>query len=266
MTTDSQGRARPTAVGEERAAGPDRKGSKRAAKGSKRAARKTRRVTRPRNRKRPLIIALSAVVLVGLVAAAWFTPVLSVRKVSVVGNVGVPSDEVMTALAIPTGKPLLQVDVDAAARRVAAIPKVDHARVERRYPSTVRVTVVERAPAVFYDTPEGTHLMDAGAVAYAIEPPPPGVPRLKVERPGLEDPVTVDALKVLTSMPPPLRAQVGEIAAGSISDIRVTLTDGRQLVWGSVENTERKSAIALPLLGQPGKVYDISSPDLVTVK
>ncbi|MFD4267709.1 cell division protein FtsQ/DivIB [Rhodococcus sp. NPDC058481] len=243
----------------ERSARPDRKGAKR-------AARKPRRGTRPRNRKRLLIIAMSVVALLGLGAAAWFTPLLSVRKVSVVGNVGVPGDEVLATLAIPAGKPLLQIDVDAAARRVAAIPKVDHARVERRYPSTVRVTVVERAPAVFYDAPEGTHLMDAGAVAYAIEPPPPGVPRLKVERPGREDPVTVDALTVLTSMPPPLRAQVGEIAAGSISDIRVTLLDGRQLVWGSVENTERKSAIALPLLGQPGKVYDISSPDLVTVK
>lgn len=219
-----------------------------------------------RNRKPIYLTAAALLVVVAVVAVAWFTPLLSARSVSVVGNAGVSNDEVLSALAIPVGTPLLQVDTGAAAARVAAIAKVDHARVERRYPSSIRVTVVERMPAVFYDAPEGTHLMDASGVAYAIEPAPPGVPRLTVATPGRDDPATIDALTALTSLPPELRPQVTEVSAGSLSDIHLRLADGRQVVWGSVDGSPRKAAIVMPLLGQPGQVFDVSSPDLPTVR
>lgn len=219
-----------------------------------------------RNRKPLYLTAVAVVVVVALGLVAWFSPLLSARTITVVGNVGVPSEEVLAALAVPAGTPLLRVDAGAAAQRVAAIAKVDHARVERRYPSTIRVTVVERTPAVFYDAPEGTHLMDASGVAYAIEPAPPGVPRLKVADPSRDDPATMDALTALNALPAPLRPQVTEISAGSLSDIHLTLADGRQLVWGSADGSTYKAAIVLPLLGQPGQVYDVSSPDLPTVR
>lgn len=220
-----------------------------------------------RRKRKPIYLAAAAVaVAVALGLVLWLTPLLSARTISVVGNVGVPSEEVLAALAIPVGQPLLRVDTGAAAQRVASIAKVDHARVERQYPSTIRVTVVERVPAVFYDMPEGTHLMDASGVAYAIEPAPPGVPRLKVASPGRDDPATVDALTALNALPPQLRPQVTEVSAGSLSDIHLTLADGRELVWGSADSSDRKAAIAVPLLGQPGKVYDVSSPDLPTIR
>ena len=183
-----------------------------------------------------------------------------------VGAGDVPRDEVLAALDVPQGQPLLQVDTAAAATRVAQIAKVAQARVQRVYPSTVRVTISERVPVVFYDSPEGPHLVDASAVAYAIEPPPPGLPKLTVPTPGTGDPTTTAALGVLTTLPPPLRLQLGEIGATSISDIRLTLADGRVLIWGGTTDSERKAAIALPLLAQPGQTYDVSSPDLPTVR
>ena len=128
--------------------------------------------------------------MIGLAAAAWFSPALSVRAVSVVGAGDVPQDEVLAALDVPQGQPLLQVDTAAAATRVAQIAKVAQARVQRIYPSTVRVTISERVPVAFYDSPEGPHLVDASAVAYAIEPPPPGLPKLTVPTPGTGDPTT----------------------------------------------------------------------------
>ncbi|MGW6694708.1 cell division protein FtsQ/DivIB [Rhodococcus sp. NPDC054953] len=219
-----------------------------------------------RNRKPLYLTAAAVVVLIALGLVLWLTPLLSARTIAVVGNAGVPTEEVLAALSIPSGQPLLRVDTGAAAQRVAAIAKVDHVRVEREYPSTIRVTVTERQPAVFYDTPEGTHLMDASGVAYAIEPAPPGLPRLAVDRPGRDDPATRDALTALSSLPPQLRPQVTEVSAGSLSDIHLTLADGRQLLWGSADHSDRKAAIVVPLLGQPGQVYDVSSPDLPTIR
>lgn len=220
-----------------------------------------------RRDRRPVYLAVAGVVVVvGLGLVAWFSPVLSARSIEVSGNAGVPTEEVLAALDVPVGVPLLRVDTDAAAQRVAAIAKVDHARVERRYPSTIRVTVVERTPAVFYDTPEGTHLMDAGGVPYAIEPAPPGVPRLVVPTPGRGDPETTDALTALTSLPATVRPQVTEVGGGSLSDIHLTLADGRRIVWGGVDGSAHKAALVIPLLGQPGQVFDVSSPNLPTVR
>ncbi len=222
---------------------------------------------RPKRPRKPIYLTVAVVgAVVVLVVVAWFTPLLSARTVTVVGNAGVPSEEILAALSVPAGQPLLRVDTGAAADRVASIAKIDHVRVERNYPSTIKVTVVERAPAVFYDAPEGTHLMDASGVAYAIEPPPPGLPRLAVARPAQDDAATVDALTTLESLPPHLRPQVTEVSAATLPDIRLTLVDGRQVLWGSVEESEHKAAILGPLLGQPGQVFDVSSPDLPTVK
>ncbi|MDV7244164.1 MULTISPECIES: cell division protein FtsQ/DivIB [Rhodococcus] len=210
------------------------------------------------------LIGVVVVVALGLVAS--FTPLLSVRSTDVAGATTIPEEQIRQVLAVPQGQPLLRVDTVAAAQRVAAIPKVATARVQRMYPSTIRVTVTERVPVVFVDTSDGTHLLDADAVDYEIAPPPPGVPRLVTDTPGWGDPSTAAALEVLESMPPQLRGQVGEVAAKSISDISVTLLDGRVVVWGGTEKSERKAAVTLPLLTQPGQTYDVSSPDLPTVR
>ncbi|WP_072688533.1 cell division protein FtsQ/DivIB [Rhodococcus marinonascens] len=209
---------------------------------------------------------VGVVVAVALGLVAWFTPLLSVREIDVAGATSIPEEQIRLVLAVQHGQPLLRVDTESAAQRVAEIPKVASVRVQRVYPSSIRVTVTDRVPVVFIDTPGGTHLLDADAVDYEIAPPPPGVPRLVTEKPGWGDPSTEAALDVLESMPPQLRGQVGQIAATSISDISVTLLDGRAVVWGGAENSARKGAVALPLLTQSGQTYDVSSPDLPTVR
>jgi len=46
----------------------------------------------------------------------------------------------------------------------------------------------------------------------------------------------------------------------------LTLIDGRTVVWGTTDRTEEKALKLGALLTQPGKTYDVSSPDLPTVK
>ena len=217
--------------------------------------------------KRPLIVAPLAIVLVvGIALPAWLSPVLSVRGTEVLGATTVSEEQILSLLAVPTGQPLMRVDTGAAAARVATIPKVASARVQRMYPSTIRVTVTERVPVVFVDSPEGAHLLDEKGVDFEMGVPPPGVPRLVTPTPGWNDEPTLAALEVLSVLPPDLRFQVGEVAARSISSVTLTLLDGRVVNWGGVEHSDRKAAVTLPLLTQPGQTYDVSSPDLPTVR
>ncbi|MCC3333340.1 FtsQ-type POTRA domain-containing protein [Nocardia abscessus] len=209
---------------------------------------------------------LAVCVLAVVCAVAWFTPVLSVRTVRIEGAVAVSEQQVRDVLEIPSGRSMLRIDTTPVARRVASIPKVRTARVQRVFPSTVRVTVVERTAVLFYDSPQGAHLLDADGVEFAVEPTPIGVPKLITEHPGDADPLTRAAVSILAIVPPALAVQVSEVAARSISDISLNLKDGRTVLWGGTNDAERKSAVVLPLLTRPGTVFDVSSPNLVTVK
>lgn len=209
---------------------------------------------------------LGVCVLTVVCALAWFTPVLSVRTVRIEGAVAVPEPQVRDVLEIPSGRSMLRIDTSAIARRVAGIPKVRTARVQRVFPSTVRVTVVERVPVLFYDSPEGAHLLDAEGVEFAVETAPIGVPKLITDHPGGADPLTAAAVSILAIVPAALAVLVEEVAARSISDISLNLKDGRTVLWGGTNDAERKAAVVLPLLTRPGTVFDVSSPNLVTVK
>jgi cell division protein FtsQ len=210
--------------------------------------------------------ALVSVVVVGLGLLLYFTPIMSARDIVVVGLGAVTQDEVTAAAAVPPGTPLLQVDTDAVAERVAAIRRVASARVQRQYPSTLRVTVIERLPVVVKDYPDGPHLFDKDGVDFATAPPPAGVPYLDADNPGPSDAPTKAALQVMTALRPEVAGQVGRIAAPSVAAITLTLTDGRVVVWGTTDRTEEKALKLGALLTQPGQTYDVSSPDLPTVK
>ncbi|WP_433622507.1 cell division protein FtsQ/DivIB [Nocardia sp. CA-120079] len=209
---------------------------------------------------------LGVCVLTVVVVLAWFTPVLSASTVEIDGLVAVPEEQVRDKLEIPSGRSMLRIDTDAMARRVASIQKVRTARVQRVFPSTVKVTVVERTPVLFWDSPQGAHLLDAEGVEFAIEEAPIGVPMLTTEHPGGDDPVTRAAASVLSVLPAALVVQVDEVVARSISDISMNLRDGRTVLWGGTNDAERKAAVVMPLLTRDGTVFDVSSPNLVTVK
>lgn len=210
--------------------------------------------------------ALVSVLVVGLGLVLYFTPIMSVRDTVVVGLGALTQEEVTAAAAVAPGTPLLQVDTDAAAGRVAAIRRVASARVQRQYPSTLRITVVERVPVVVKDYPDGPHLFDRDGVDFATGPPPPALPYLDAENPGPDDPPTRAALEVMTALRPEVAAQVARIAAPSVASITLTLIDGREVVWGTTDRTPEKALKLGALLTQPGRVYDVSSPDLPTVK
>lgn len=210
--------------------------------------------------------ALLSVLAVVLGLLLYFTPIMSARDIVVVGIGAVTREEILTAAAVAPGTPLLQIDTDAVAERVATIRRVASARVQREYPSALRITIVERVPIVVKDYPDGPHLFDRDGVDFATGPPPANLPILETANPGPNDPATKAALEVMLALPPEVAGQIGRIAAPSVASITLTLTDGRVVVWGTTDRTEEKALKLAALLTQPGKTYDVSSPDLPTVK
>jgi cell division protein FtsQ len=224
----------------------------------------------PRGAVRGLKLVLATVGLTVLTVALglvlYFTPAMSARSIIVTGIGAVTRDQVLDAAQVRLDTPLLQINTDQVADRVAAIRRVASARVQRQYPSALRITIVERVPVVVKEFPDGPHLYDRDGVDFATAPPPPALPYIDVGNPGPTDPPTKAALAVLLALRPEIVAQVGRIAAPSVASITLTLTDGRTVIWGTNERTEEKAEKLPALLTQPGRIYDVSSPDLPTVK
>lgn len=210
-------------------------------------------------------------VLLALVGTAlglilYFTPLMSARDIVVVGTGELTREEVVDVAQVRPGTPLLQINTDVVAERVAAIRRVASARVQREYPSTLRITIVERIPIAVKDFPDGPHLYDRDGVDFATGPAPLTLPYLDVEHPAPNDLPTQAALAVLTALRPEVAGQVARVAAPSVASITLTLTDGRVVVWGTEDRTQEKADKLAALLTQPGRTYDVSSPDLPTVK
>ncbi len=203
---------------------------------------------------------------VGLGLVLYFTPLMSARSLVVTGTGVVTREEVVDAAKVTLGTPLLQIDTDEVADRVAGIRRVASARVQREYPSTLRITIVERVPIVVKDYPgrAAPVRQGRGRLRHRAAAARAGLHRRRPPRP--DDPPTRAALQVMTSLSPDVVGQVSRIAAPSVASITLTLTDGRTVVWGTTDRTDEKAEKLGALLTQPGHTYDVSSPDLPTVK
>jgi cell division protein FtsQ len=211
-----------------------------------------------------LLAALGLIVRVVLYDSRLF----DVQGVHVEGLSTLPESDVVGAAAVPIGAPLASIDTGDIADRVAKLPAVALATVKRSWPHTVTVIVNERVPVASAGTPTG--LVDAGGVVYPGTPPP-GLPRLVFGAVGPDDPTTRSALAALATLPPSVRSQVITVDAtvagsGGPGEVTFGLTENRQIVWGSDERAAEKAAVLVPLLTQPGRVFDVTSPDLPTIR
>ncbi len=222
--------------------------------------------TRGRYLARRWVALLVVLTVVGVGYLVMFTSLLGVRSVDVIGVREISADAVREAAAIEHGTPMVRLDADEAAARVATLPRVFEVVVERSWPSTVEIIVTERAPVAVLMVGDEVHLVDGTGLDYAVaKTRPPDLPLLAMTGVRPQDPATVAAVTVLDAIPRQLRGQVTQVSAATRGDVRLTLADGRVVKWGNAKNNPRKAAVLAPLLTRPGKVYDVATPDFPTV-
>ena len=90
---------------------------------------------------------------------------LAVGEVEVEGRDNTPADAVLDAVGVRRGEPLLAVDIAMACERLEKIGWVKSAAVERRFPDTIRVRLVERTPLALWQHDGRMAVVDAdGAI------------------------------------------------------------------------------------------------------
>jgi cell division protein FtsQ len=230
-----------------------------------------------RRRLAAALLALFLVVGVGLTGRVllYDLGLADVAQVTVTGAATIPVRQVMEAAAVTPGGPLAAVDLAAVAGRVARLPAVESTRVRRAWPHTVAVDITERVPVAVTRDVHGPALVDRTGVVYPGEAVP-GLPTLSVPWAGTDDPATLAAVAVLAALPEPVRAEVRTVTVPSreglpgappvTPQVTLGLTGDREVRWGAAERAADKVAVLVPLLGQAGRRYDVSSPELPTIR
>lgn len=225
-------------------------------------------VSAGRGSRRLLLAAVLVLLLAG--ATGWVvgcTGVLGVRAVKVTGLRALPAGSVLAAAAVRQGQPLARVDTDAVADRVRAVPGVERVAVTRSWPTTLRITVTERRGVAVAGVAGVLWLVDHTGVRFQrLDRAPAGLPRLTVRDPRAGDPATAAALSALAALAPPVRAQVLAVGASTPDSVTLTLRGGRRVIWGGAGEAEAKARVLAALLTRPGKVFDVSTPSVVTVR
>lgn len=203
-----------------------------------------------------------------LATAGWlvaFSSAFAARQVQVTGVRSLTATEVRTTAQVPLGRPLARQDVRAIAARVAALRLVSSVTVTRTWPQTITVAITERTPVLALHRPDGYLLVDAV-----------GFPFLTVSKLPHDVVVAdVDATSatllsqvgvVAAALPAKLRNRVATIQARTPDSIRLQLTDGDTVVWGSSEDSPLKAEVLTSLIKQTANTYDVSAPHYPAIR
>ncbi|MFN8169185.1 MAG: FtsQ-type POTRA domain-containing protein [Candidatus Nanopelagicales bacterium] len=208
---------------------------------------------------------VAAAVVLALVAlgvwVVWFSSLLTVKEVRVLGTTAVSADQVRQAADVPARIPLARVDADGIAARVGAIPRVASVEVRRGWPDVLVVVVTERTPLVVVaDGSQLAYLDATGAKFGEVSRQPATMPLVS----AATDAARASSLAVVAALPDDLRRTVDEVRARTIDDVVLVLRDGSKVQWGNADRSDRKAAVLRSLLTLGAARYDVSAPDLPT--
>jgi len=202
-----------------------------------------------------------------LAASAWLG--LSVQDILLEGRSGTSREEVIAALGAKRGDPMIALDIGAMRTRLEAVPWIKSAVVERRFPDTLHVRIVERVPLTLWQRAGRLVLVDSEGVV--LEEKNLGRYREFLMVIGDDAPRAVPGLLAVLRTEPALAKKV--VAATLVGARRWTLrldtgvdvrlpADNPQAAWARLAALDRQHK----LLGRDLTTIDLRLPDRLILK
>lgn len=203
----------------------------------------------------------------GGVWLVFFSSQLALKKVTVTGTSYLSHAAVVDAAGLPMGRPLARLDLSAAQDTVSALGAVKSVDITREWPSSVRIQVTERQAVAVVQTGQLIRGLDAeGLLFREYATRPSNLPLVQANVVDTDARALAEAATVASALPSDLNRRMRLLTVDSVDSITLQMKNGKQVFWGSADDSELKADVLVALLKQPGRVYDVSAPSLPTVR
>lgn len=220
-----------------------------------------RETSRARIQRVVVVGGVLAVLVVGSMAL-YTSSLFEIRSVEVTGTKRLSAASVEASAAVPPGATLLRLPVGEIEGRLLANPRVGDVRFHRVFPSTLRIEVDERVPAV---------LVDAGASFWSVDRTGRILGEESIESTGSglvvvrdvqgfearagavsEAPGLVNALHVLEGLTPAVATLVRGVSAPSAEETVLITTGSVEIMVGQATQLAEKCALISGVLAEQG--------------
>jgi cell division protein FtsQ len=210
--------------------------------------------------------------LLALIAAAVFSPLLSVQKIIVRGNELVSTKELKKSLAGEIGKPLPQISQTHIAGLLKKYTLIESFSAISAPPHTLIIRVVERTPIAIVYTGGAFYYFDPAGVQIGKATATDKLPVLDIKGTPAKSETFAAAIDVLLALPAKMLPKIALVTAKSTDNVTFRLRGyaGQRVVWGDKSNAALKSKVLSALIANQGAgdrvTYDVSSPAAPTVR
>lgn len=211
----------------------------------------------------------SPIVLLLLVAATFFTPLLAIQTIEVTGTERMKSQTVEKALAGLQGRPLTTISEGEVEKLLAEFSLIETFALQAQPPHTLVVKVRERQPILVLVREGKNYLYDAAGVRIDQAKGKIKLPFLKLNGDPKDNPRFKAAVELLLSLPVKTYNQVFSIEVSEQLTSQLTLKKSNiTVIWGDNKQALFKNEVLQSLLKTGLKdsvVVDVSSPNAPVV-
>lgn len=212
---------------------------------------------------------LSPLVLIGLVAATFFTPLLAIDKIVISGTERLEPKKISKALESLDGRPLTTVSEDEVAELLSDFTLIETFAIQAEPPHTLNVKIRERQPIVVLVRSGKNYLYDAAGIQIEQATGPVKLPYLNIKGNPKDNPQFSTAMEVLLSLPVKTYQRVYSIEVSEQLTTKLVLKKSNiTVIWGDTKQALLKNEVLMTLLKTGLKesvVVDVSSPNAPVV-
>ncbi len=206
-----------------------------------------------------ILILITPVTVIALLIAAFFTPLFSVKEISVVGVERLSAEKLEAKLQPLTGKPLTMIQTQEVADLLAGFELIETFALQAEPPNTLRVKIRERQPLLIVLQSGQRQMYDAAGVRIAVATAQEVLPIFEFQGNPQTDPKFKHAVELLLGLP---LATYQSVASISVSDQLTSQFElrktGVRVFWGSNSDSLLKAEVLESLLARAGRRFAAS--------